>query len=161
MGQTFEAFFREHYDDVERGVRAVGATPDVAADAAQEAFIRAYPRWWRLSHYRNPAAWVQRVAINVSRDTHRREQRHAAAIEAMELERQIEPTPAPELDDAVSGLPPRQRQVVQAYYQEGLSTAETADQIGISAGAVRFHLSEARQNLRPQLVTMGYGPETS
>ncbi len=154
MSQTFEAFFREHYDSVERGVRASGVTPEVAADAAQEAFIRAYPRWWRLSRYTNPAAWVQRVAINVSRDVDRKDRRHVAAIEAIEMERELEPTPVPQLDDAVQTLPTRQREVVEAYYRDGLSTTEAAEEMGISAGAVRFHLSEARNNLRPQLATL-------
>lgn len=159
MGQQFEAFFREHYDSVERGVRASGATAEAAADAAQEAFIRAYPRWWRLSRYTNPAAWVQRVAINVSRDLDRRERRHAAAIESIEMERQLEPEVGPDVGPAIEALPTRQREVVQAYYHEGLSTAEAAEEIGISAGAVRFHLSEARNRLRPELVTLGYGKE--
>ena len=159
MGQEFEAFFREHYDSVERGVRASGATAEAAADAAQEAFIRAYPRWWRLSHYTNPAAWVQRVAINVSRDLDRRERRYAAALEEIELERELEPASGPDVGHVVETLPTRQREVVQAYYQDGLSTAEAAEEIGISAGAVRFHLSEARDRLRPQLVTLGYGKE--
>lgn len=159
MSQTFEEFFKEHYDSVERGVSAAGADAETAADAAQEAFIRAYPRWWRIRRYRNPAAWVQRVAINVSRDNHRRERRHVAALEAMEVERELDPGTIPELSDALHQLPARQREAVEAYYHEGLSTSEAADQMGISTGAVRFHLSEARNNLRPQLVTMGYGKE--
>ena len=40
-----------------------------------------------------------------------------------------------------------------------MSTAEAAEAIGISAGAVRFHLSEARASLRPVLVTHRYGQE--
>ncbi len=159
MAKTFDDFFRSHYPDVVRGVRASGATDEVAADAAQEAFIRAFPRWWRLRHYQNPAAWVQRVAINVSRDLLRSEKRYERALTDLEVEAQLEPGDSPDLDFAMTSLSHRQREVVHAYYHEGMSTAEAADAIGISAGAVRFHLSEARASLRPMLVTHGYGQE--
>ena len=56
-------------------------------------------------------------------------------------------------------LSDRQREALEAYYHDGMSTAEAAEAMGISAGAVRFHLSEARSSLRPVLVTHGYGQE--
>ncbi len=159
MGQTFDDFFRANYDDVECGVRASGVTDDVAAEAAQEAFIRAYPRWWRLSHYRNPAAWVQRVAINVSRDLLRQQKRYERALTEIEVEAQLEPGETPDLGFAMAELPERQREALEAYYHDGLSTTEAAEEMGISPGAVRSHLSEARASLRPVLVTHGYGQE--
>ena len=46
-----------------------------AQDVAQEAFIKAYARWPKIRSYDVPSAWVRRVAINLSRDSHRSERR--------------------------------------------------------------------------------------
>ena len=89
MATTFDDFFRSNYDDVLRGVRASGATDEVAADATQEAFIRAFPRWWRLRRYQNPAAWVQRVAINVCRDLVRSQKRYERVLSDFEVEARL------------------------------------------------------------------------
>lgn len=156
---TFEEFFKLHYDAVEAGVRGSGARPDVAAEATQEAFVRAYPRWWRLCRYRNPAAWVQRVAINVRRDVERSDRRRAAIVGSVEVEVGIEPENDDRVDAAVSNLPPQQERAVRAYYHDGLTTNEAAERLGISSGAVRFHLHQARTSLRPMLATDTNGQE--
>jgi RNA polymerase sigma-70 factor (ECF subfamily) len=156
---TFEDFFKQHYDAVEAGVRGSGARPDVAAEATQEAFVRAYPRWWRLSRYQNPAAWVQRVAINVRRDLERSDKRRQAIVASIEVDNPATPAVDARVDSAVSSLPTQQQRAIRAYYNEGLSTSEAADQLGISAGAIRFHLSQARASLRPMLATDNQGQE--
>ncbi len=147
---TFEEFFKQHYDAVEAGVRGSGARPDVAAEATQEAFVRAYPRWWRLCRYRNPAAWVQRVAINVRRDLERSDRRRLGAG-SIEVHARVDAETDDRVDAAVASLPPQQERAIRAYYHEGLSTRETAERLGISNGAVRFHLHEGRSRLRPML----------
>jgi RNA polymerase sigma-70 factor (ECF subfamily) len=156
---TFEEFFKEHYTAVEAGVRASGARPDVAAEATQEAFVRAYPRWWRVALYRNPAAWVQRVAINVGRDLARSDKRRQAVVGSIEVEEDSPPVDGERFESAVSKLPPQQEKAVRAFYQDDLTTEETARRLGISPGAVRFHLSRARAGLRPLLASDTNGQE--
>jgi RNA polymerase sigma-70 factor (ECF subfamily) len=48
-------------------------------------------------------------------------------------------------------LPDRQRAVATLYYVEDLSVAEIAEALDIAPGTVRFHLSEAREQLRSLL----------
>lgn len=153
---TFETFFKGNYREVERRVAAAGASPEVASDAAQEAFTRAYQRWWRLSRYQNPASWVQRVALNHRIDIERSANRQRHVVARLDVQTQALDAPSdvdadPRIDEALESLPPRQRAAVDAYYSEGLSAAETADRMGISSGAVRYHLNQARSSLRPQL----------
>ena len=80
MAREFDRFFRENYDMTVRGLILDGTRADDAHDAAQEAYVRAYARWWRVGHYREPAAWVRRVAVNVTRDQHRRVVAHDKAM---------------------------------------------------------------------------------
>lgn len=151
MSDAYERFFKANYADVQRRLRAAGAAPDVAAEATQEAFARAYQRWWRIGHYRNPAAWVQRVALNCRIDMERREQRQSRLVRPVEAVVAVDDGFDPEIEAAVQSLPPRQRAALRAVYEDGMSAVETADQMGISAGAVRFHLSQARTTLAPML----------
>lgn len=53
-----------------------------------------------------------------------------------------------DLERAVALLPRRQREVVGLRYFAGLSTAETAQALGLSDGTVKSTLSDARARLR-------------
>ena len=45
-------------------------------------------------------------------------------------------------------LPPRQREAVVLQHYAGLSTAQTAQMLGISTGAVQRHTARAMSSLR-------------
>ena len=121
-----------------------------AADAVQEAFVRAHVRWRRLRHYEDPVGWIRRVAINLVRDQHRRSKRKDRA-----LARLAAVPAAPEgvprhdgLDELLDELPPQQRTAVALYYVEDLSVAEIATAMGLADGSVKSHLHDARRRLR-------------
>lgn len=163
MADSFEHFFKTNYRDVEGRVRAAGASTDVAAEATQEAFVRAYQRWWRVARLRNPAAWVQRVALNHRVDIERRTGRTTTLVAPIvvdnDSEAAIDATMDPAIESAVAALPPRQQAAVQAVYADGKTPAETASDLGISPGTVRFHLHQARSTLRPMLASDTAGQE--
>ena len=48
---------------------------------------------------------------------------------------------------AMHALPPRQRESVVLQHYAGLSTAQTAQMLGISAGAVQRHTARAMSSL--------------
>ncbi|NCG25449.1 MAG: sigma-70 family RNA polymerase sigma factor [Actinobacteria bacterium] len=155
MAREFDRFFRENCDTTVRGLILDGTRADDAHDAAQEAYVWAFARWWRVGHYREPAGWVRRVAVNITRDQHRRLVTHGKAMPKLAATQVLD---GPEsgtdlggpLDDALDQLPPQQRQAVDLYYGAGFSTEEAAGRIGISPGAVCFRLSRARQTLKPR-----------
>lgn len=158
MARSFDSFFRAHYDATRRQLVAKGAPAEVAADCAQEAFVRAYARWPVVRHYREPAAWVNRVANNLLVDGYRRDRRDTAATtdcawrdEATAAARLDEAIAAIDLQQAVAELPPQQRRATELHYFEARSTDEGAAELGISGGAFRFHLSRARASLRARL----------
>ncbi|TWT73402.1 RNA polymerase sigma factor [Allorhodopirellula solitaria] len=55
--------------------------------------------------------------------------------------------------DSISGLTPKQREVLQLRMQAGLSYREIADVTGLTTSNVGFHLHQAVASLRKQLVT--------
>lgn len=153
MARDFDRFFRDHYESTVRGLLLDGVSTADAHDAAQEAFVRAYARWWRIGRYAEPAAWVRRVAVNVTRDRHRRAVVAERALPKIAVpEVTHDPVPAADdLDTLLDDLSPQQRQAIDLYYRGGFTTEEGAGRMGISPGAFRFHLSRGRQALTPRM----------
>lgn len=148
-----DALFRMHYGRLVRALTAACGDREQAADAVQEAFVKAHLRWRRLQRYDDPVGWIRRVAINRLRDDHRRDGRKRSAVERLAA---APATPAPAgaaVDSAdplrlLRDLPRQQRLCLALYYVDELSVTETAAALGISAGAVKFHLHQGRERLR-------------
>lgn len=122
---------------------------DLAADAAEEAAVRALERWDRVQRMANPQGWLYRVALNEIRRRQRRaalEQRlfrRAAASSAPPV-----PGPTGEIWALVSDLSPRQREAVALRHVAGLTEPEIAGIMGITRGTVSSTLRAAYGNLR-------------
>ena len=130
----------------------------LAEDAAQEAFIRAWqklPGYQPRSPFRN---WLYRIATNVALDTLRREREtvdlddvplqnpHAGPESAVENAEQAELVRA-----AVLALPPASRAVLVLREYEGLSYRQIAETRGIPLGTVMSRLNYARTHLAAAL----------
>ena len=76
----FDDLFRTHYDRLVRVLTVACGDREQAADAVQEAFVKAHVRWRRIGRYDDPVGWVRRVAINQVRDEHRRAGRKRRAL---------------------------------------------------------------------------------
>jgi RNA polymerase sigma-70 factor, ECF subfamily len=130
--------------------------PRAAEDVVQEAMVRA---WSQASHFDERRArfttWLYRIVVNLCIDQRRRVQPEqmpedfdpadpaAGAVETIEvMERDAT------LAREVSKLPARQRAAMTLVYDEGLSGAEAARVLGLSAKAVERLLARARAYLR-------------
>jgi RNA polymerase sigma-70 factor (ECF subfamily) len=146
--QSFDDFYRLEYP---RLLRVLTAADISAADALQEAFTKAAAAWPQVSTYQHPAAWVRRVAVRRMLNERRSTRRRDAAIERMATVAPAESVEREALLDlamAIDTLPAQQRIALTLFYLGGLTSAQTAAAMDISAGAVRFHLHEARNRLR-------------
>jgi RNA polymerase sigma-70 factor, ECF subfamily len=147
----FDTFFKSEYP---RLLRVLSAADLSADDALQEAFAKAALSWHRISQYEDPAGWVRHVAVRRMLDERRSVRRKRAAIERLDALSEIDGVDrdaSMDLAAAIGGLPTRQRVALSLFYLGGLTSAETGAAMGISAGAVRFHLHEARARLRERL----------
>lgn len=128
---------------------------DLAVDVADEALVRAYERWARVSSMASPEGWTYRVAFNVAR---RRLRRNAVEQRLLRSERPVEePGPAREMWLLVAELPPRQRQAVALRHVAGLTESAVAEVMGVTRGTVSATLRSAYRTLRLELET---GSET-
>jgi DNA-directed RNA polymerase specialized sigma24 family protein len=64
---SFDGFYRANFDRVYEIAFAFSGQREVAQDATQEAFSRAYARWRRLGRETWAAGWVMTAALNACR----------------------------------------------------------------------------------------------
>jgi RNA polymerase sigma-70 factor, ECF subfamily len=159
----FETLFRLHYRPITRSLALAFGSSEDAADAVQEAFVRAYGRWDRIAQYDDPVAWIRHVAVNRLRDGFRSRTRARAALARLGpmAQRELEPAPddGPAIDLEVlarrlASLSRQQRLALSLFYVEDLSVAQVAASMGISVGAVKFHLHQGRESLRRRLAPL-------
>ena len=144
----FEPWYAALHPLVVGAVWAACGDPDVAADAADEAFLRAYIHREKLGSMGSPEAWVCRVAINVMRRRMRRrilERKLLGRHESGQVS--VVPSDHSEVWSAVRSLPPRQRTAVVLRYVVDLPEAGVAQAMGVTRGSVAATLSLARGRL--------------
>jgi RNA polymerase sigma-70 factor (sigma-E family) len=152
-----ETVFRVRYVKLVGVARLLVDGPAEAEEVVQEAFARTYARAPRLGTADEAAAYVQRVVVNLCRDTLRRRavvRRHVApptATVAGAERTVLLDEDQRQLTEAVRSLPRRQRECVVLRYLLELSTAETARTLGIAEGSVKSHLSRALATLGDDL----------
>jgi RNA polymerase sigma-70 factor (ECF subfamily) len=153
LSGSFDDLFRDHYDRLVRSLTVACGDREQAADAVQEAFVKAHVRWRRIGRYDDPIGWVRRVAINQLHDDHRRTGRKLRAFARLASRTPTSEHPAEpdEVDRLLSELPRQQRLATALFYVDGMSVAEIATALGIAEGSVKSHLFDARKRLRTVL----------
>lgn len=151
---AFESIVRARVDTVYRLTSAILGNEADARDAAQETFVAA---WRELRHLREPEkfeAWLQRVAVNAARQTHRarsrRRVREIPSSTVIALAERAADRPSDDvaiLDAALGRLPVEQRAILVLHHLEGRPLAELAAILDIRVGTAKSRLFAARQAL--------------
>ena len=148
---AFEEFYASEFPLVYRACVAFVRDREIAVDAAQEAFSRAFARWRRLRDSPWAGGWVMTTALNICKRSvsarHqgviRRDSPHPSTIDAADSRI--------DLLTALRRLPSRQPTTAVLHYLGDLPISVIADLIGVTEGAVKSHLFHARQALRREL----------
>lgn len=148
---SFDSFYRESWNEIYRPLAATIRDLDLAAEAVDEAMLRAYGRWRQVSGMSNPTGWVYRVAYRWAIDRLRRR-----TVEQRVLPRLIPGTQShginePRLNGALAGLNDGQRAVVVLAYAFDWTEREIADVLGIPPGTVKSRLHRGLAALREEM----------
>lgn len=157
---AFSELVRIHAQGVMNVIYRMCGDAQIAEDAAQETFIRA---WLDLNSFRPQALlrnWLYRIAINAAIDMLRKDKR--ILPDDMEDLHLIDPRPGPEalllraegtalVQEAILSLPDASRAVLVLREYEGLSYHEIADALDIPVGTVMSRLNYARGLLKDRL----------
>lgn len=157
---AFRVLFSGYASKVYNHAFRVTGSWSSAEDVVALTFLEA----WRLRARVNAEGgsllpWLLGICVNVTRNIARAERRHRAAVSRLPL-----PAATPDIADdvasrldaeaameavrvAVSGLNPREREVLALCVWSGLSYREAAEALGVPVGTVRSRLSRVRGKL--------------
>ena len=147
---------------------------DLARDAVQEGFLKAYGSLSRFEGRSAFYTWLYRLVFNLCIDMKRRDRsrRHVAWDDEVAREVSggadaapaVEPQPGEALDrgelrtalaEAIGQLPDDARRTLLLREVDGLSYAEIAEALGIPKGTVMSRLHHARRRVRQLLIEAG------
>ncbi|MBN9554452.1 MAG: sigma-70 family RNA polymerase sigma factor [Alphaproteobacteria bacterium] len=163
--EAFAEIVSRHKQPLHRLIARIIGDDEEALDILQDVFVAAHGSLRRFDMARPMRAWLARIAINKARDWRRRRAvrrlisavfptEHAAniaddlpAIDTLAADRE-------ELrlvNAAIAILPANLRETLILRAVEGMTQAETAEVLGISAKAVETRLYRARQRLAVEI----------
>ena len=143
---------RAEYARLVAVVAVVTGSHELAEEAVQEAFARAWERTQRGEMFEHLEGWVVTVALNYARSGRRRRQSERRAVQRLAARSTTAaPLDPPDVSlvvrSALDGLPGRQRDAVVLYYLLDVDVATTARLLGVSTGTIKSALSRARARL--------------
>lgn len=144
----FEVFWSRERDRLYRALALTLGDPGLAAEAVDEAMVRALERWKQVGTYDQPAGWTYRVALNWA--TSRRRKLARRPIRPSEdLDRPVmDALPDIDLAAQLGRLSRRHRTVVVLRFYLQFTPAEIADLLNLPSGTVRSRLHRALDTLR-------------
>jgi RNA polymerase sigma-70 factor (ECF subfamily) len=138
----------------------LGGNRDDAADALQEAFIRAFDSLGSLGDPGRFKAWLFRIVSNQCHNVRKRNKPHLSleGIDdpaAVPAERQIANREIGEaIEEAIGQLTPEQREAFVMKHVEGRSYAEMSELLGVGQDALKMRVHRARDELKRLLEGM-------
>jgi RNA polymerase sigma factor (sigma-70 family) len=131
--------------------------PDDAEDAVQECFLQAFRARRQLKNLKTFRGWLRTICVRLCMRK-RKKQRPFAAPDPdafLPAEQSLSPdriaAARQEIAaalEALDSLPPRQRSCLVLFIFEELSMDEIAETLGVSQGAVKRYIHDARKSLR-------------
>ena len=151
---AFESIVRARMDAVYRLTSAILGNEADARDAAQDTFVAAWRQLAGLREADKFEAWLQRIAVNAARQTHRartrrrvREIPSSTVVALADRAAGSPPDDAAILDAALATLPVDQRAILVPHHLEGRPLAELAAILEIPEGTAKSRLFAARRAL--------------
>lgn len=152
------ALYDGHVDRVYRLAYRLAGSDELAREATQETFIRAFSN---LTDFRGDAAlstWLHSITVSTTLNVMRKIKRFQSRELALEAAGSIgapsfEPQPGlrEKLKRAIDALPEHYRVVVVMHDVEGYTHDEIGAALGVAQGTSKARLSRARAQLREEL----------
>jgi RNA polymerase sigma-70 factor (ECF subfamily) len=154
---TFEEFFTTNSEDLYGSLWLVTRHRFEAEEIAQEAFLKVWERWDRVTEMDDPVGYLYRTAMNVWRSRGRRAavaiRRVIHAIQADDGLAHIEERDV--VVRALAPLTPRQRAALVLTDLLGLTSEEAGKALGVRPSTVRVLAARGRERLREEMEERG------
>ncbi len=156
----FRRIFEKYRTRVYTLAASVLKDRELAADAAQESFIRVFKSLERFDRRSRFATWLYRITYNTALDYYRKERRkrehetgprERESAESSHFQEISRGEARDKLKAAIEALPVKLRAVVHMKYAEGLSYSEICVVTGCARGVLQKRLGQAEKKLRETL----------
>ena len=160
----FEVLMRRHNQRVYRTARAILRDDREAEDVMQEAYVNAYAHLDQFDRRAAFATWLTKIAVYEALARAKRRGRYDQ-LDDDTVENIVPMTTSPDperqafgrelgalIESAIDTLGDGYREVFMLRQVEGLTTAETAQALGVSEDVVKTRLSRARHALQADLL---------
>lgn len=153
--QELTRLVTQYQTSLRRMCYAILRDEELAKDAVQETFLKAYRTMDTFRNECSEKTWLMRIAVNTCRDVKR-------SAWFRHIERRITPEDLPEpmqqaedehveLTLAIMRLTKPLREVTLLYYYQDMTMQETAQALGVSLSTVSKRLACAQKKLRDLL----------
>lgn len=150
LRRSFELFWKHERQELYAALIVALGDADLAGEALNEAFARAWERWKKISGYDNPAGWVYRVGVNWGRSFLRKARRRPPPGWSRTVEDPPQ-LPDEELAAAVKELSRLNRDVVVLRFVLDWSIRQIAEALSIPEGTVKSRIHRSLAQLRTRL----------
>lgn len=150
---AFADFFAAESERLRRLAAFLTGDPSVAADLAQEAFVRTYRHWGRIRDD-DPGPYARRILVNLVRSRHRRSllaKRHEEPITPLHVAHAEGVEDWLTLSGALKRLPPMRRAAIVLRYYDDMTDAEIASTLDRPIGTVKSDIHRGLARLRDYL----------
>jgi RNA polymerase sigma-70 factor, ECF subfamily len=155
--RAFERLYRDHVGRVHGLCLRMTRNPDLAADCAQDAFIKAWKALPKFEARSSFSTWLHRIAVNTVLEKRRGSSNAEFAVEdptEYEVETKAtfdSPVEEEELEAAIASLPQGARDALVLCGVYGYEHQEAASMLGIAVGTCKAQLHRARGLLKDRL----------
>lgn len=149
---TFESLIDRHEREIMRYIVRNLEEFDLAQDAFQETFLRAFRAYHRLPETANHRAWLYKIASNVCHDARRQRARRPLPLSESLVSRGCLDGSDRELTLAITSfvhsLPRRQREALLLRKFQGMNYEEISTVLGCSMEAARANVYQGLRKVR-------------
>jgi RNA polymerase sigma-70 factor (ECF subfamily) len=164
--EAYAALVHQHQPMIRAVTFRMTGSLDDAEELAQDAFLRAYQQLGSFRSGSKFSTWLCKIAINLSLDWRRRENRRDDIHSKWAAETAPENNPDGGFPDelsrhvqaALNRLPAKQRAAIVLTIYENQSHAEAAKTLGCTEATISWRVFAARQKLKRLLKNLSHEP---
>ena len=170
-GTCFDALVERYHRQMVNFVFRMVGNYETALDLTQEVFIKVYGSLGRYNPEFKFSTWIYKIASNTAIDYLRKQSVALSPLYLVNDDEEFElPIPAkgpsPEralersersaqIEEAISKLPPRYRELIVLRHVSDLSYDEIAEVTSLPLGTVKNRIFRAREAMRKHLIRLG------
>jgi len=165
IGESFQVLYTRYFKQVYYSAFSITKDRELAQDAVQETFLKAYRHFDSLMQHEEKEIWLRAVSRNVAIDMYRRRRREmksylalrdtyrgAGDTDRIDIERTI--VDRYFIRELLSLLEPVNRQALLLVYEYGLTYEQLANYQRTSISAVKSRIHRTKQKLRGAALQM-------